>query len=494
MGAVDAEVSEETVDVVLETAYFNPSSIRATARRLNLSSDSSYRFERGIDPKGLLYASLRALDLICEVAGGEVDGERIEAGAEPVTQNAIELSPDRVRRFIGFEVTNEAIQAVLEALDLEIGEHHEADGTTRWEVKIPSYRGDLEREVDLIEEFVRLYGTDRIPESPIVARGIETADDRAYTVNAAIADYLTGQNFDEAFLYSLRDPEETQFLFGEAAHTQLTLENPLQSDQSHLRASLVPGLLDVLQLNSARGTGGTRFFERGRVFREVGGEVVELAAFSFVAVAESLVRQWKKNAPTDFYSARTWCENILGLAGFSTAKLKFEPQDSTPLWQGSQSAITGDLKRQGFTCSAGMLNVATLRDRWDLEFPVIAGTVEIKLECFKRSSKRARHAAISNQPSSGRDIALMVERSVLAGDVSSELAKYARKATAGFECESVSCFDIYEGKGLPEGMKSLAINFSFRASDRTLTDKEVNAAFLAIQEQIVAHTNFQIRK
>ncbi|MGB0290335.1 MAG: phenylalanine--tRNA ligase subunit beta, partial [Opitutales bacterium] len=184
MGGVDAEVDEATVDVVLETAYFNPASIRTTARGIGLSSDSSYRFERGIDPKGLLYASLRAVDLILEVAGGSVEGDRIEAGSEPATLNAIDLYPDQVRRFVGFEVSNETIFETLTALDLQVSEHTEGDGQIRWEVQIPSYRGDLQRDVDLIEEFVRLYGTDRIPETAVIARGIDVADNRAYTASA----------------------------------------------------------------------------------------------------------------------------------------------------------------------------------------------------------------------------------------------------------------------------------------------------------------------
>ncbi|MGB0184337.1 MAG: hypothetical protein ACPF9Q_02810, partial [Opitutales bacterium] len=185
---------------------------------------------------------------------------------------------------------------------------------------------------------------------------------------------------------------------------------------------------------------------------------------------------------------------MASLAGFPRAKLNFEPQETSPLWQGGQSARAGDLARLGFDCTAGMLNAATLRERWSLEYPVFAGMVEINPECFKRNVKRARHASLSNQPASVRDIALLVEQSVLAGRVQSDLAKFANKAAAGFACESVTCFDAYEGEGLPEGMKSLALSFSFRAADRTLNDKEVNSAFQSIQDQIEAETSYQIRK
>ncbi|MEC8209748.1 MAG: phenylalanine--tRNA ligase subunit beta, partial [Verrucomicrobiota bacterium] len=172
MGSLDAEVEETTTDIVLEAAYFAPNSIRATARKLNLSSDSSYRFERGVDPKGVNYASLRAVDLILEVAGGTVAGNLIEEGAVPPTISEVKLYPERVRSFIGFDISDSEMQAVLESLGLDVSIHDEGDGGVLWQVTIPSYRHDLQRDVDLIEEIIRVYGTYKIPESEVVARGI----------------------------------------------------------------------------------------------------------------------------------------------------------------------------------------------------------------------------------------------------------------------------------------------------------------------------------
>ncbi|MGB0744847.1 MAG: phenylalanine--tRNA ligase subunit beta, partial [Opitutales bacterium] len=154
MGSVDAEVDDSTTDIVLEAAYFAPTSVRATSRKLGLSSDSSYRFERGVDPRGVTYASLRAVDLILDVAGGTVDSHMIVVGSEPATINEVALRPEYVRKFIGFDISNEQMQSVLESLELAVSIHNEADNSERWEVSIPSYRGDLQREVDLIEEIV----------------------------------------------------------------------------------------------------------------------------------------------------------------------------------------------------------------------------------------------------------------------------------------------------------------------------------------------------
>jgi phenylalanyl-tRNA synthetase beta chain len=494
MGSLDAEVEETTTDIVLEAAYFAPTSIRATARKLNLSSDSSYRFERGVDPRGVTYASLRAVDLILEVAGGTVDGNLIEEGAEPSTISEVTLYPDLVRNFIGFDISDAEMQAVLESLGLGVTIHDEADGSVRWEVTIPSYRQDLQREVDLIEEIIRVYGTDKIPESEVVARGINDDDHRIYTVNEAVAHYLTGQNFDEAFLYSLRDPDETQFFFGEESHKVLALDNPLQSDQSHLRASLLPGLLDVLKLNAARGTGAKRFFERGNVYREVKGEMVELVSVSFVIVADQISREWRQREIADFYTAKTISGEILEIAGTAASKLSFKSIEDCKLWQNGQSAEAGDFAKMGFQVTCGLLNIATLKERWDLTTPVIAGSILMTPKFFERKAKRGRHSGVSNQPASAKDLALIVDQFVHAGDVEKDVVKFAKKATQGFNCESIRIFDVYEGEGLPEGKKSLALTMSFRATDRTLKDKEVNAAFEGIQKLIADKTDYQIRK
>lgn len=494
MGSVDAEVDDSTTDIVLEAAYFAPTSVRATARKLGLSSDSSYRFERGVDPQGVTYASLRAVDLILEVAGGTVDGNLIEEGAEPPTITEVALCPDRVRKFIGFDISDQEMQAVLESLGLGVAIHGAADGSPRWEVSIPSFRQDLQRDVDLIEEIIRVYGTDRIPESEVVARGISTEDHRIYTVNESVADYLTGQNFNEAYLYSLRDPEETQFFFGDGGFKMLALDNPLQSDQSHMRPSLIPGLLDVLKLNNARGTGATRFFERGHIYREVKGEMVELISVSFVILADQVSREWRQREVADFYTARTLAGNILDLAGTAASKLNYNPIAECKLWQGGQSAYAGDFAKMGFEATVGLLNIATLKERWDIEQAVIAGSVLMTPKFFERKAKRGRHSVISNQPASSKDLALIVDQAVLAGQVQNDVAKFAKKATQGFNCESVRVFDVYQGEGLPEGKKSLAVSMSFRAADRTLKDKEVNTAFESIQKLIAEQTDYQIRK
>ena len=494
MGSLDSEVDYNTTDLVLEGAYFTPSCIRFTSRKLGLSSDSSYRFERGVDPQGVVPALFRAIDLILEVAGGVVDGDMIEVGSMPNSEVKVMLQPERVRSFIGFDVSDQKIQSVLESLGLRVCIQEQAGSTVCWAVSIPSYREDLKRDVDLIEEFIRIYGTDKIPESEVSACGISLNDHRIYTANESLANYLTGQNFNEAFLYSLRDPEETEFFFGPSSHEVLALKNPLQSDQSHLRPSLVPGLLDVLQLNSARATGATRFFERGHVYREVNAEMVELHSVAFVIVADQVGRTWRRREEADFYTAKNICREGLEIAGTAANKLTFNLIAKSNLWQVGHAAEAGDFMKMGFEVTCGLLNFSALKERWDLSTPIIAGSILMTPKFFERAVKRSRHSSISNQPASFKDLALIVDQSVFAGDVEKKVASFGKKTVKGFDCEDVHVFDVYYGEGLPNGKKSIALSMSFRASDRTLKDKEVSIAFDAIQKLITEKTDYQIRK
>lgn len=492
MGSINSEVGKSTSNILLEAAYFSPRSIRSTSRKLNLSSDSSYRFERGVDPEAIANASLRAVDLILKVAGGKVDGEMMTKGSIPIRNTGVIFRPGHLRSFIGFDVNNEEIKSIFESLRLEVSTV-ENDSAT-WKVMIPSYRADLQREVDLIEEFIRIYGTDKIPESRVVARGIDCKDHHIYKFNDIVADYLIGQNFNEVFLYSLRNSEETSFFFGRRNYEALALRNPLQSDQSHLRSSLIPGLLDVLKLNNARSNKVTRFFERGHVYRDINGEIVELVSVGFVIVADHLLREWRQRELADFYSVKTISIEVLKIAGAAANKLVFEPIEACKLWQSGHAAFAGDFNKMGYELTCGLLNLSTLKDRWDLSTPVFAGSVLIVPEYFKRKLRRGRHSSISNQPASSKDLALIVRKSVYAGDVLKQVSKITKKVATTFECEDIQIFDIYEGEGLPDGKKSIGLSLSFRSNKRTLLDKEVSFVFEHIQKLIIEKTEYQVRK
>ena len=493
MGGVAAEVDVSTTSIVLEAAYFNPSAVRATARALGLSSDSSYRFERGVDPHGVEFAALRALDLILASAGGQQVGVMLTAGAIPETITEIEIMPDFVRERIGFEVTDEAIKRVFESLDLEVQTHERDTDEIVWRVGIPSFRGDLERPIDLVEEFVRVFGTDKIPQTRVTVPVVGGSDAGVYDFQEAAARLLTGAGFDEALLYSMRSRDEVELWFGRGNGDALALANPLTSDQSHLRPSLIPGLLDVLRFNRARQTGARRFFERGRIFRERDGVVTEYVSIAFVVLLAGDATRWKQRERADFFTARAMVEDLLVLAGVRVQALDFAPVDENRAsWQSGHAAAVIEQKR-GFGVTVGLLDGEVLK-RWDIVEPVLAGSLYIRPEHFEeRKSKRKRYQPLSEFPATVRDIALLVDASESAGKVIAQLETIVRAEIKDYALEGIDLFDCYSGKGIPEGKRSLAFSLRFRAVDRTLREEEVNPAFARMQARIASDTAYTVR-
>ena len=492
MGSADAEVDESTQSIILESAYFNPSSVRKTARKLNLSTDSSYRFERGVDPQGVQYGIERACDLILEVAGGSLLGKRVQIGSVDKSTESVEFSPEAMRSFIGFSVKDTEVQSVFESLNFKVDKSSESN----WLITPPTYRKDVTRPVDLYEEFIRIFGTDKIPAQSISVNGINASDHPIYQFNDSVGTYMTGKSFNEAFLYTLRNQDEVAFFKGKGHEEtlKLKLENPLQSDQSHLRNSLIPGLLDVLDLNLARQNFTTQFFERGRVFRVLEGQIVELISVGFIALGKNLDRKWLEREKFDFYSAKACTEDLFHLLPFKVKERKWSPIETSEFWQPMHSAQAGDLLKEGFEASVGLLNMKNVKECWGLSYPIFAGSLLIQTELFEKEMKRFRYQALSNQPASMKDLSLVVNQSVLASEVLKTIKGFIEQSIESFACESVEVFDVYEGEGLEEGKKSFAVSMKFRAQDRTLKDKEVNALFEAVQSAVLEQTDYQIRK
>ncbi len=496
MGGANAEVDDTTVDLVLEVAYFRPASIRWTSRKLNLSTDSSYRYERGVDPHTLMEAAHRTIDLILETAGGRVVGPACKVGDDRPWSSEITITPEFVRRQLGIAVGDEEMKEALEALALPIvREESDAEGAPRWTVSIPSWRGDLDRPIDLVEEILRLYGTDRIPASPVLAPGFPGEDAPVVIFNRRVTEYLVGQHFHECVNYTLRSAAEIRSWVANTTLEELALANPFVEDQSHLRPSLVIGLLASLKLNQSRGTGATRLFETGRVFIEDNGRVFECAAAAFVeALTPDAGRQWLKRAPADFYTVKNRVHHLAGLAGAHLASLTATPVAGAYLgWQEGHSAAIGSLANNGFEARYGLLNLALTREA-GVEGRVLAGVFAILPEKLAESGGPRRYRDFSPFPPVLRDLALVLDAATPAEEVRRRLEEVARRVAGGaFAVEQVSVFDVYEGAGLPEGKKSLAFSLVFRAPDRTLTDDEVNAAFAKIQQDIAADGQVRVR-
>ena len=485
----EAEVDSDTVDIVLESAYFNPSNIRRTSRQLGLSSDSSYRFERGIDPNGAKFAALRAIDLILEMAGGEWVGPILQTGSEPVVKREIAIVPQYIRDLAGFDFPDSRVREVFSALECGVREKDD-----HWVVEPPSWRGDLYRPADLAEEFLRMFGSDRIPEAPVAMSGMEQRDAPVASLTRMHSRYLADRHFQECLNYSLRSEEETSRWFGHFDLGALRLENPIASDQTHLRASLIPGLLDNLKLNRARTRDWSAYSRWAKSFtNEEDGFTKCIPLPSWFYIPDRATR-WKEREPFDFFSAKSIMEVLTKSAGLFAERMGYRTREGVgSIWQQGHSALAGDLTEDGFEVQIGRLRFQVVKE-WDLEGDVLGGSLEILPQKPGKDGSMVTFRPFSQFPPTVKDLALVVDESLLAETVRRDLGKMARQMAGNrFELEAVSIFDVYKGKGLPPGKKSLAFNLRFRANDRTLTDKEVGKAFSALQDRIMAATPYRIR-
>jgi phenylalanyl-tRNA synthetase beta chain len=495
MGGESSGVDDTTTDLVLESAYFKRQSIRWTSRKLALSSDSSYRYERGVDPHSLEEATHHAIDLILEIAGGKVAGLTQRLGTDVPWQREILVTPGFINEKVGFEIPEADIRAAFEALELTIvREEPTPERGPAMTVSIPSWRDDLDRPIDLVEEVLRVYGTEKIPVSVVQAPGLVGDDDPIVLFNRTVSEQLVGQCFHECVNYTLRPQKELQAWASLTAVTELALANPFVEDQSHLRSSLIPGLLETLKLNQSRGASVARLFETGRVFVERDGANLECVAVAFVIAENPAKRSWLKREATDFYTTKNLVTTLANAAGVDLSRQPLQPVTQAHRgWQEGQAASAGEMQ-QGWFAAFGLVDLAMVK-ALGLEGKVYAGVFAILPEKLTSGGAHRRYQPFSLFPAALRDIALVVDQSVLASEVQKTLAKLARAATLNvFALETIEVFDVYQGAGLPEGKKSLGFSLVFRSSERTLTDDEVNVAFQKIQDELAKTTPYQIRK
>ncbi len=495
MGGENSGVSPDTTDLVLECAIFKRQSIRWTSRRLGLTSDSCHRYERGVDPHGALEAAYRAIDLIIETAGGQAVGPAYRVGSDVPWQREIVVTHDYICEKLGFDIPAPEMRAAFEALELNVTREEPTPARgPAWTVGIPSWRDDLDRPIDLVEEVLRLHGTDKIPPAQVNSPGLLGDDDPVVRFNRRVTDYLVGHDFHECVNYTLRSAKEISTWVSQTAAVELALANPFVDDQSHLRPTLIMGLLETLRLNQSRGVPASRLCETGRVFIERNGQNYECAAVGFV-IAEPLgARTWLPCAPADFYTAKQHASALAAAAGVDLARQPLVPIEGPYYgWQEGHSAAAGEMA-QGWAVRFGLLNLAMVK-ALGVEGKVYAGIVSILPEKLASAESRRRYADFSLLPAALRDLALVVDAGVRAEDVRRTLAQTARAAVGtAFTLEAVEVFDVYQGTGLPEGRKSLAFSLVFRSPERTLVDDEVNAVLQKIQDEVTRSTSWQIRK
>ena len=448
MGGESSGVTGETTDIFLESAWFDPPTIRASARGLGLHSDSSYRFERGVNPAGVLAASARAAGLILELAGGSADDEIVAAGALPPLEWTVDLRYERCRDLLGLALGNDKIDAPLAKLGLE-KISGDAEGAT-W--RVPAFRGDLTRDVDLIEEVIRLVGIDKVRGRLAGEPAPISAADALYDAALEARRALAGLGFSEARTSTLvTRPEGDHFL---------ALRNPLGEEQSALRPSMLGGLFAALRRNLNHGAASVRLFEVGRVFANA--EEEEVPSVAFVAAGPRAPRTWRdaEAGAVDLFDLRGVIESLVPSARFAKVE---DARFGLALAVSIGDFVAGVL---------GQLSPGAARSL-DVRAPVVAA--ELRLDALQAAWAAPRTFVPSPKfPATVRDVAAVLPRALGFGEVERVVREANEPLLAGLEP-----FDIFtddSGVKLPADRKSLAFSLTFRSPERTLTADEVNAA------------------
>jgi phenylalanyl-tRNA synthetase beta chain len=503
MGGQNSEINLNTVDVLIESAYFKPQNIRATSKNLELRTESSYRFERGGDVGICDWASQRAAQLLLETAGGTLAAGVVDAYAQPVAAKQLTLRPQRVNELLGLEVRPDQIETLLGQLELKPGLRKplpvgvSPEPSEPLSFRIPTFRVDLKREVDLIEEVARLYGVDRIPATPPRGAIGSNAYDAIHDQLADARKLLTGLGLHEAQGQTLISDAAAKLLAGE---NRISLAKPLSSDMNVLRPSLLPGLLDALRHNLSHKAYDVALFELGRVF-----------------VSASPVGQASSPAPAPDVppGAREERRLALALTGqrsplFWTGPdrdAKFDIQDLKGaleefldhfglrgLTYNRRSASTG-LFLESATINLGKFQIGEfgqllppLARRYDLRDGVFLAELNLDLLLARRNPAKS-FRSLPAYPSIRRDVAMLVPESTTHEAVL-QVVKQAKPANL----ETVDLFDVFRGKNVPPGQKSMAYAFTYRSAEKTLTDTEVNTAHDKLVEQFRQKLQATIRE
>ncbi|MEY2489073.1 MAG: phenylalanyl-tRNA synthetase beta chain [Verrucomicrobiota bacterium] len=470
MGGEETGVTASTKNVLLESAYFLPSSVRRTARTLNLPSDASYRFERGVDPGMILPASQRATELIRKLAAGNPSAEIATAGELPTPPQDVSLRYKRCARLIGLAIPQERIDQILEGFGLKKA-RTSADGTS-W--RIPSYRSDLQREADLIEEVVRVFGIDRIPVTDRSRFTPDSEADRIYDFESALRQRLMARGLSEARTSALI-PRKTG-LFGAGA---LELRNPLSEDHVALRPTLLAGLLDVLARNVRTGASSIRFFELGHVFSPENAAEKKCLALILSGDAKSNAHWRAVSRRLDLFDLKGVIETI-GIENLSFRRSE-RPGLSLSADVFSGSTVIGFL---------GQLS-ASHAEATGAAAPVFLAEVEMRGDLL--TPRRAlRFREIEKFPSVTRDIAMIVPEELSHAKIMATI-EGAREPLL----ETIELFDLFSGKeaaGLGAGKKSLAYTLTYRDRTRTLTNDEITVVHAKIRERLQRELGVELRE
>lgn len=477
-GGLQSGVTEKTTDVFLESAYFNPTWVRKTARRHGLNTDSSFRFERGADPNNTVYVLKRAAMLIKEIAGGEIEGEIRDVYPTKIENQQVVLPCKKVNSLIGKDIPKETIKNILQSLEIEI----ENESDNELALRIPTYRVDVTRDVDVIEDILRIYGYNNVDFSDSLKANLsyQTPTDRKHKLQTLISEQLTASGFDEIMNNSLTKKSyyENNEVLPEKNGVKLL--NPLSNDLGIMRQTLLYGGLESIAYNRNRKHYDLQFYEFGNCYffdadkkredKVLSGHSEETYLGLWIC-GDSNSKNWAASeTETSVFQLKAHIENILKRMGFTSNQVIFESVQS--------KVYSAGMNIRTFKQQIGSFGIVSnnILKKFDIDTDVFFAEMNWDTVLKETSKSEVRFTEISRFPPVSRDLALLIDKNVTFVQIE-QVAKKSEKKLL----KEISLFDVYEGKNLPEGKKSYAVNFVLQDEEKTLNDKQIDAVMQKIR-------------
>ncbi len=477
-GGENSGISENTSSIFLESAYFNPVSIRKTAKRHALNTDASFRFERGIDPNITKYALKRAALLITEIAGGKISSDLIDEYPKKINDSQVFLSFDKTNKLIGQEIPKETIKSILSALEIKVNNITE----TGLGLTIPAYRNDVQREVDVIEEILRVYGYNNIGITNKLNASISnTSKFENHKIETIVANQLVGQGFFEIMTNSLTTDKYDSISTQLDAANNVKILNPLSTDLSVMRQSLIFSGLETLAFNINRQQSDLKLFEFGKTYHNVDGRNDEFNQLSVLITGNKSEKRWNtEETEVSYFYLKGLITAIFDRLGIK--KLKSSPLSNDIFNEGQQWLVGkhsvvefGSLKTKTLSAFGISQSVFCANFNWDNLIKVInQNTIKFK--------------EISKHPEVKRDFSLLINEDVTFDN----LYKLAKQSENNY-LKDVNLFDVYTGDKLAEGKKSYAISFTLQDNKKTLTDSQIDKIMSKIQKRFESELGAELR-
>ena len=475
MGGEPSSVTGNTQDILLEAAFFTPELMAGKARGYGLHTDSSHRYERGVDFELQRKAIERATSLLLDIVGGQ-PGPVVEA-VEPndlPERKPVTLTRKGIRRVLGFAMEDAQVTRILDALGLTTSPTDEG-----WVCSVPSWRFDVSIEADLLEELARIYGYDNLPVTRIKAGlAIPQRSESRLSVRR-VRRHLAAAGYQEAVTYSFIDPKQQQVF--DPDQQPVALKNPISADMAVMRTSLLPGLVSALVYNTKRQQPRVRLFETGLRFETAGGELVQTPTLALAITGSRGLESWADDrSVVDFFDLKGDVEALLAGAG-AAGNLQFKAAERDGLHPGQTAAVLRDGEQIGVI---GALHPGAAKSLG------VSGDVfvaELDLAAVTKAFVPA-FAELSRFPEVKRDLAVIVDRTVASDDLMQNV-----RSAAGTYLTDLTLFDVYEGKGIDPKRKSLALSLTFREQSRTLNDEEVNQSVQQVIDSLGKNYKAELR-